>query len=260
VNRLTSTFFLLLAAALPPAGIFGCRDEKPSTTTAPTSAEARAQDPFARRRATMVREQLAARDITDQRVLDAMGRVPRHRFVMAGFEDRAYEDRPLPIGEGQTISQPYIVALMTQLAEVRPGDRVLDIGTGSGYQAAVLADIGADVASIEIVPALAEEAKARLKELKYDKVDVRAGDGYRGWPERAPFNAIILAAAAPKVPQPLIDQLAPGGKLVIPVGPEGGMQELLVVTKQPDGTVKQQKVAPVAFVPMTGEVRDGQKR
>ena len=253
LNRHLAT--VLLAAAVIAAAAGGCRDEV-APTTHPATAATPAADPFARRRDEMVREQLAGRDITDERVLDAMRRVPRHRFVMEGFEGRAYDDSPLPIRQGQTISQPYIVALMTQLAGVKPGDRVLDVGTGSGYQAAVLAEMGAEVSSIEIVPELAEEARARLKELKYDRVEVRAGDGYRGWPERAPFKAIILAAAAPQVPKPLVEQLATGGKLIIPVGPEGGLQELLVVTKQADGSVKQEKIASVAFVPMTGEIRD----
>ena len=213
---------------------------------------------FVDERARMVRAHLAARDIDDPRVLEAMGRVPRHRFVPLKLAAEAYGDHPLPIGHGQTISQPYIVALMTQLARVKAGDRVLDIGTGSGYQAAVLAEMGADVASIEIVPELAKEADARLASLGY-KVTVRAGDGYRGWPERAPFRAIILAAAAPKVPQPLIDQLAPGGRLVLPVGGAAG-QNLLALTKQEDGSVKRETVAPVSFVPMTGEVRDKRAR
>ena len=227
----------------------GCRAET-RPTTAPDDAEAR----FARGRAEMVRAQLAARDITNDRVLEAMRRVPRHRFVSAEHAPEAYGDTPLPIGHGQTISQPYIVALMTQLADPRPRDRVLDIGTGSGYQAAVLAEIGADVASIEIVPELAAEAKARLAKLNYKNVTVRAGDGYRGWPERAPFHAIILAAAAPEIPKPLIEQLAPGGRLVLPVG-GAYSQELLVVTKQLDGSLRRETVVPVRFVPMTGEVR-----
>jgi protein-L-isoaspartate(D-aspartate) O-methyltransferase len=239
------SFLLLLASCLT------CRAEQ--ATTQPTTAAAETE--YARQRAAMVKTQLAERDITNKTVLDAMGRVPRHRFVLPRWEAAAYEDGPLPINAGQTISQPYIVALMTQLADPKPGDRVLDIGTGSGYQAAVLAEIGAEVYSIEIVPELAAEAKTRLAELKYDKVEVRAGDGYRGWPEKAPFKSIILAAAAPKVPEPLVEQLAAGGKLVIPVGEAGGVQELLVITKQPDGSVKRETVAPVAFVPMTGEVR-----
>jgi len=213
-------------------------------------------DEYARRRAEMVNTQLVARDITDKRVLEAMGKVPRERFVMTGDEMGAYEDSALPIAQGQTISQPYIVALMTQLAAVKPGDRVLDIGTGSGYQAAVLAQMGAHVCSIEIVPQLAEEAGKRLADLKYDKVAVKCDDGYRGWPEKAPFKAIILAAAAPEVPKPLIEQLDPRGKLVMPVGDDGGVQQLVVITKQTDGTVHRKEIVPVRFVPMTGEVRE----
>ena len=228
------------------------RDPTPSTN--PTGSNDDGDGRFARERAAMVKDQLAARDITNARVLEAMGRVPRHRFVPAKLASAAYEDGPLPIGNGQTISQPYIVALMTQLADPKPGDRVLDIGTGSGYQAAVLAEMGAQVTSIEIVPELADQARTRLRELKYDKVEVLTGDGYRGHPPRAPFKAILLAAAAPQVPQPLLDQLAPGGRLVLPVG-DGFGQDLLVITKQPDGTFRRETVAPVMFVPMTGEVR-----
>ena len=227
-----------------------CRAEEQSTTQ--PAGDGR----FARERAEMVRTQLAGRDITDRRVLEAMGRVPRHAFVPGKSQERAYGDHPLPIGHDQTISQPYIVALMTQLADVEPGDAVLDIGTGSGYQAAVLAEMGAKVASIEIVPELAAEAKKRLAELKYDNVEVRAGDGYRGWPEKAPFEAIILAAAAPKIPEPLIEQLAPGGRLVVPVDSDDGFQQLLVVTRKPDGGIEREVIAPVAFVPMTGEARE----
>ena len=234
------------------ASWIACRDRRaPTTQEADTPAD---EQRFDRPRAAMVRTQLAARDITNARVLDAMGRVPRHRFVPPELASAAYDDQPLPIGQGQTISQPYIVALMTQLADPQPGDRVLDIGTGSGYQAAVLAEMGAEVTSIEILPALADEARARLRELKYDNVDVLTGDGYRGHPHRAPFRAIILAAAAPEVPKPLLEQLAPGGRLVLPVG-DGWGQDLLVITKQPDGTFRRETVAPVMFVPMTGEVR-----
>ena len=244
------SFLLLIMSSLT------CRAEQASTQpTTAGAAETAGESEFARQRAAMVKTQLAERDITNNAVLEAMGRVPRHRFVLPRWEAAAYDDGPLPINAGQTISQPYIVALMTQLADPKPGDRVLDIGTGSGYQAAVLAEMGAQVYSIEIVPELAAEAKKRLAELKYDKVEVRAGDGYRGWPEKAPFRAIILAAAAPQVPKPLIEQLAVGGRLVIPVGEEDGVQVLLVITKQADGTLKRETVAPVAFVPMTGEVR-----
>src|SRR5687768_7692050 len=245
----------ILVVALALGATFcaaACRERSSSRAG---DASAKSDDAYAGRRAEMVETQLKSRDIVDPRVLEVMGKVPRHRFVPALEESHAYEDRPLSIAQGQTISQPYIVALMTQLAGVKPGDRVLDIGTGSGYQAAVLAEIGAEVASIEIVPELAEQAAKRLKELKYDNVTVRVGDGYRGWPDRAPFKAIILAAAAPKIPEPLIEQLAPGGKLVVPVGPEGGLQQLLVITKNADGTTRRETIAPVAFVPMTGEIR-----
>jgi protein-L-isoaspartate(D-aspartate) O-methyltransferase len=209
-------------------------------------------DPNGQARQRMVQRQLAARDITSSAVLSAMGRVPRERFVPLEVRRLAYRDHPVPIGHDATISQPYIVALMTQLAQVRPGDRVLDVGTGSGYQAAVLAEMGAEVYSIEVVPELAREAAARLRELGYHRVQVRAGDGYRGWPEVAPFAAIIVAAAPPTLPRPLTDQLAPGGRLVIPVGKR--VQTLRVVEKRPRGDLHTRSVAPVRFVPMVGEV------
>jgi protein-L-isoaspartate(D-aspartate) O-methyltransferase len=249
MSRLRTVLALLIAGAFV-AGDGGCGEKKQAVVAPGESDDAK----HAARRAEMVRADLAARDITDPRVLQAMGRVPRHRFVRPVDAPYAYEDRALLINHGQTISQPYIVALMTQLAKVKPGDRVLDIGTGSGYQAAVLAEMGADVWSIEIIPELAAEAKARLAELNFKNVEVRAGDGYRGWPEHAPFQAIVLAAAAPQVPQPLLDQLAVGGRLVLPVG-DSAVQELRVMTKQADGSVQRQSVAPVQFVPMTGEVR-----
>ena len=252
---MTARHGILLAAIVALSS--ACRAESPATQPATAAATTHPADDgrFAAERAAMVQTQLAERDIANRRVLDAMARVPRHRFVLPKWEAHAYADGPLPINGGQTISQPYIVALMTQLADPKPGDRVLDIGTGSGYQAAVLAEMGADVASIEIVPELAAEAKQRLAELKYDKVVVRAGDGYRGWPEKAPFQAIILAAAAPEIPEPLLEQLAPGGRLVVPVGEQGGVQDLLVITKKKDGGFDRKTVAPVAFVPMTGEIR-----
>lgn len=203
----------------------------------------------ARQRFAMVKEQLAGRDITDERVLNAMRRVKRHLLVPEKLRDHAYIDRPLPIGHGQTISQPYIVALMTQLAQPDKNARVLDVGTGSGYQAAVLAELVPQVYSIEIICPLAESARERLEFLSYDNVEVRCGDGYEGWPEHAPFDVIIVAAAPDHIPQPLIDQLAPGGHLVIPVGIL--FQELLVIEKQKDGSVTKRSVAPVAFVPMT---------
>jgi protein-L-isoaspartate(D-aspartate) O-methyltransferase len=202
----------------------------------------------------MVDEQIAAREIVDPRVLAAMRQVQRHEFVPAAERAHAYEDRPLPIGEGQTISQPYIVALMTQLAAVGPGSKVLEVGTGSGYQAAVLAACGAEVYSIEIVDALAKRAQHDLARLGIESVHVRSGDGYRGWPEVAPFDAIVVTAAAPQVPPALLSQLRIGGRLVIPVGETGHEQTLQVHTRTESG-VDVRDVVPVRFVPMTGAVR-----
>ena len=211
----------------------------------------------AQKRSAMVTAQLAGRDITDERVLDAMRKVKRHLFVPEELRKRAYADSPLPIGHGQTISQPYIVALMTQLGRPAKTARVLDVGTGSGYQAAVLAELVEHVDSVEIICPLADAARERLKSLGYDNVEVRCGDGYGGWPEHAPFDVIIVAAAPEQVPQPLIDQLAAGGRLVIPVGKY--LQELVVIEKQADGRVVRRSVAPVAFVPMTREKKTGRK-
>ena len=202
----------------------------------------------------MVDEQIEAREIVDPRVLAAMRQVPRHEFVPAAERDHAYDDRPLPIGEGQTISQPYIVALMTQLAAVGPGSKVLEVGTGSGYQAAVLAACGAEVYSIEIVDALAKRAQQDLARLGIENVHVRSGDGYRGWPEAAPFDAIVVTAAAPQVPPALLSQLRTGGRLVIPVGETWHEQTLQVHTRTETG-FDVQDVVPVRFVPMTGAVR-----
>lgn len=208
-------------------------------------------DAFARAREEMVEQQLRARGIDDARVLRVMRAVPRHMFVSERFRDQAYEDTPLPIEAGQTISQPYIVGLMTQLAQVAPGHKVLEIGTGSGYQAAVLAALGARVFSIEIVEELAKSADARLRALGH-QVSVRHGDGYAGWPSEAPFDAIVVTAAPPAVPEPLRQQLALGGRLVVPVGE--GYQELRVITRKEDG-YHEQNVLPVRFVPMTGEAQ-----
>jgi protein-L-isoaspartate(D-aspartate) O-methyltransferase len=187
---------------------------------APLPAAA-AEEPFAAARQRMVRDQLAApaRDITNARVLAAMGKVPRHEFVPEHLRAQAYEDGPLPIGHGQTISQPYIVAFMTERLEVKPNERVLEIGTGSGYQAAVLSELGAQVYTIEIIEDLANRAAADLQRLGYTNVHVRAGDGFRGWPEAAPFDAIIVTCAPEKVPRPLIDQLKDGGRMILPLGP-----------------------------------------
>lgn len=211
-----------------------------------------AAEDFSAPRKAMIRNQLAARDITDPRVIEAMGRVPREEFVPEGQRSAAYTDGPLPIGHGQTISQPYIVAFMTQALALEPGDRVLEIGTGSGYQAAILAELVKEVYSIEIVEPLAEGARETLQRLGYKNVHVRAGDGYAGWPDAAPFDAVIVTCAPDHVPQPLSDQLAEGGRLVIPVGPEGGVQELVVMKKE-NGVLRQSASLPVRFVPMTGE-------
>jgi protein-L-isoaspartate(D-aspartate) O-methyltransferase len=209
-------------------------------------------------RQRMVQQQMKIRDIHDPRVLATMRNVPRHKFVPRALQSQAYADRALPIEQGQTISQPYIVALMTQLALPGAKDRALDVGTGSGYQAAVLAELVDKVYSIEILQPLAESASERLEKLGYHNVQVRCGDGYRGWPEQAPFDVIIVAAAPDHIPQPLIDQLAPGGRLVIPVGTY--RQELVIVVKDAAGTITRRKVAPVAFVPMTGEARQTDER
>ncbi len=195
---------------------------------------------------------LEGRGIRDPRVLDAIRKVPRERFVPADLADRAYGDHPLPIGWGQTISQPFIVALMTEALGVGPGDRVLEIGTGSGYQAAVLAEIGAEVYSVEIVPELAEAARRRLAHLGY-AAHVRVADGYRGWQEQAPFDGIVVTAAPDHLPRPLVDQLAPGGRLVIPIGPAGGSQTLWRYTLDDAGELDAADLGAVAFVPFTGE-------
>jgi protein-L-isoaspartate(D-aspartate) O-methyltransferase len=199
----------------------------------------------------MVRTQMEARGITDPRVLSAMRRVPRHRFIPEAQHREAYADRPLPIGHGQTISQPYIVAFMSELARIEPGEKVLEIGTGSGYQAAILAAMGARVWSIEIVEPLARGAARLLAELGWGDVQVRHGDGYLGWPEHAPFDAILLTAAPLKIPEPLREQLAVGGRLVAPVG--RNLQQLVVMTRTPSG-YEERIAAPVRFVPMTGAV------
>jgi protein-L-isoaspartate(D-aspartate) O-methyltransferase len=189
----------------------------------------------------------------DPAVLSAMRSVPREQFVPRRLWPQAYLNSPLPIGQGQTISQPYIVAIMSHLAKVGPGDRVYELGTGSGYQAAVLGAMGVEVYSVEIVPELAERAAATLARLGYDKVHVRAGDGYLGWPEAAPFDAVVVTAAHPKIPQPLIDQLKEGGRLVMPVGDTYEIQQLTVLTKQAGGTLKREELLPVRFVPITGD-------
>lgn len=189
----------------------------------------------------------------DARVMAVMGKVPRHEFVRADQVGYAYANRPLPIGHGQTISQPYIVALMTDLAKAGPGDKVLEVGTGSGYQAAVVAQLARAVYTIEIIEPLGLQATERLQKLGYDNVQVRLGDGYYGWEEHAPYDAILVTAAANHIPPPLIRQLKPGGRMVIPVGAAFMVQQLMMIEKNPDGTVSTRQVLPVAFVPLTGQ-------
>jgi protein-L-isoaspartate(D-aspartate) O-methyltransferase len=208
------------------------------------------QDAFLTDRRRMVAEQIASRDVRDPRVLAAMGEVPRHLFIAPGYQSEAYEDSPLPIGYGQTISQPYIVALMTELARPRHEDRALEVGTGSGYQAAVLSRLVSHVYTVELVEPLGLAARDRLKNLGYANVTVRVGDGYAGWPEMAPFDIIMVTAAPDHIPEPLVAQLKPRGRLVVPVGAPSSVQELQVVEKDEAGRTTTRRVAPVQFVPL----------
>lgn len=235
--RQSAVVALALAALVPPAGpVF-------------------AGDSYTAQRRAMVAEQLRPRGIQKPDVISAMERVPRHLFVPEGVRDQAYDDQALALGQGRTVYQPYVVALMTSLLELDKGDRVLEVGTGSGYQAAVLSRVAREVYSIEIVPAIADQARKRLNVLGYDNVQVLVGDGYQGWPSKAPFDAILLSAAPPRIPKPLMDQLRVGGKMVAPVG--GTFQDLQVITKTADG-VEKRTIIPVRLSPMTGRVRDGQ--
>jgi protein-L-isoaspartate(D-aspartate) O-methyltransferase len=227
---------MILAAAL--TAYPGCRDQSQQSHDDADMTEERHE---------MVREQIQARGVHDPRVLDAMREVKRHLFVPSASPDEAYQDFPLPIGEGQTISQPYIVALMTELLDTTPTDRVLEVGTGSGYQAAVLSHLVADVYSIEIVKSLSERAAEHLEEQGYTNVHLRVGDGYNGWPEYAPFDGIIVTAAPPEIPPRLIEQLKDGGRMVVPVGTN--YQELLLIEKK-DGELKKRVITAVRFVPM----------
>lgn len=237
-----------LAAESPP---------EPTVLLEARPVDARSEPMFDAARAdernAMVRRQLAGRGIEDERVLEAMRRVPRHAFVPAGQRSRAYADRPLPIGHGQTISQPYIVAYMSEQLGVEPGDRVLEVGTGSAYQAAVLAAMGVEVVSIELVEPLASAAAERLERMGFDNVTVLHGDGYYGYAEQAPYDAIIVTAAADHVPPPLVGQLEPGKPMIIPVGRSGWTQNLLRVEKDPDGSTRSRNLMAVNFVPLTGE-------
>jgi protein-L-isoaspartate(D-aspartate) O-methyltransferase len=230
---------VLLAALVIPVGALHAQD-----------------DVYAARRLQMVQDQIRKRSIEDPKVLAAMSAVPRHIFVPETYRAQAYDDYPLPIGSNQTISQPYIVALMTSLLDLKGGENVLEVGTGSGYQAAVLAQIAAHVYTIEILDPLAERARRTLAGLGYDNVEVKVGDGWGGWPEHAPYDGILVTAAPPRVPDPLLQQLKIGGHLVVPVG--SFFQDLVVYTRTPDGFEKR-NVIPVRFVPMTGEAQKDDK-
>jgi protein-L-isoaspartate(D-aspartate) O-methyltransferase len=247
---------ITILSILPEVTVFAGLAFLSGCGSSPTIAAADAlEGPFAAARKRMVQEQLAGpgRGITNACVLAAMGKVPRHEFVPKEVRPLAYEDRPLPIGHGQTISQPFVVAFMTEQLEPKPTDRVLEIGTGSGYQAAVLAELVGEVYTIEIIAPLAQRAAANLKRLGYQNVKVRDGDGYRGWPGTAPFDAIIVTCAPEKVPQPLVEQLKEDGRMIVPVGPAGN-QELVLFRKRGD-RLEQRAVLPVRFVPMTGEAQ-----
>ena len=232
------------------------KPQTPPTNHGTVSTIAQVQLPTVHERAqereVMVMRQLAGRDIRDQRVLDAMRRVPRHLFIPENQRREAYGDFPIPIGLKQTISQPYIVAYMTQALELQEGDRVLEIGTGSGYQAAILGELVGEVYTIEIIPELGERSNKLLADLGYRNIHVRVADGYKGWPDKAPFDAIIVTAAPPRLPQPLLDQLKIGGRMIIPVG---NIRQELVLIHHTENGYERKTVLPVAFVPMTGEAQ-----
>ena len=249
-HRRWVVLLVLLLSAIVILTLYWLRTSKKVETLLVTPGVS--EDPFLQDRLAMVRQTIEERGVTNPDVLNAMRSVPRHLFVPAEYLDEAYADHPLPIGYGQTISQPYIVAWMTELLELKPGDKVLEIGTGSGYQAAVLAQLGyVEVYSIEIVPELAESAAKRLKSLGYSQVKVKQGDGYYGWAEYAPFDAIIVTAAPDHLPPPLAAQLAQDGRLVIPIGPPGFMQTLWKFVYE-EGELKAINLGGVAFVPFTG--------
>jgi len=250
-ERLLLMGWLLAAVALASAASCGPSGET-LTPAADSQKRVDGENSYREARLHMVDRDLVARGVDDPQVLEAMRQVPRHLFVPEAQRRHAYEDRPLPIGLQQTISQPYIVALMTALANVGPGDRVLEIGTGSGYQAAILSALARRVYSIEILEELSLRAQTVLRETGRNNIEFRVGDGYRGWPEAAPFDVILVTAAPPEVPQPLVEQLAQGGRMVIPVGT--AYQELLVLEKTANGLVGRRSI-PVRFVPMTGEAQ-----
>jgi protein-L-isoaspartate(D-aspartate) O-methyltransferase len=237
-----------LGALLSVAMLLGCAPAD-GPKTADRSATADTTGTHQQERRRMVRTQIAARGVTDPQVLGALRAVPRHEFVPGAPPTQAYQDRPLPIGHEQTISQPYIVARMTALARVDSTGRVLEVGTGSGYQAAVLGAIADSVYTIEIIPELARSASKRLDRLGYGNVEVKTGDGYEGWAARAPYDAIVVTAAPEQIPPPLIRQLAEGGRMVIPVGPTGGPQQLMLVKKTENGQIEKRRISAVRFVP-----------
>lgn len=216
------------------------------------SGKGQATDPYRSQRNEMVLTQIAARGISDQAVLNALRNVPRHEFVPFEYRRFAYADQPLPIGEGQTISQPYMVAYMTEVLKIKPGEKVLEIGTGSGYQAAILAEVKADVYSIEVIESLAIRAKNTLENLEYKNVFLKTGDGYQGWIEHAPYDAIMVTCSPTSIPEALREQLAEGGRMIIPVGPQNNVQYLYLLEKR-KAKIRQQGVMPVRFVPMIDE-------
>ena len=236
----------------PPAEIISTQTSNDQVGDLVDNFDDEFADPYQSLRDKMVSVQIESRGIKDSAVLRAMREVPRHEFVLDRYLEFAYEDTPLPIHSGQTISQPYMVALMTELLQVEAGDRVLEIGTGSGYQAAILAEMGIEVFSVEIIPELADEASRRLKVLEYDQIKIMNGDGYFGWKEYSPYKAIIVTAAPDHLPQPLIGQLMEGGRLVIPIGPVGAVQTLWLFEKYEDD-LKAINMGSVTFVPLTGE-------
>lgn len=243
MNRVMFPLMLSLSTFGLAVSLGGCGADEPPAR----------EDFFTRERRLMVERQIKARGIKDERVLAAMLKVPRHEFVPEDQRPYAYEDRPLPIGEGQTISQPYIVAYMTEALALKPTDKVLEIGTGSGYQAAILCELAKEVCTIEIVPSLAKRSEETLRRLEYKNVQVKCGDGYQGWKEHAPFDCIIVTCAPNRIPQPLIEQLREGGLMIIPVG-ESYHQNLVLVTKK-NGKAVEKAMLPVLFVPMTGEAQ-----
>ncbi len=254
MHKINLTLLLTLMLILSVACTSSAPFEAPDRATPAISSPSTENIQFTKQREEMVIETIEGRGITDEDVLRAMREVPRHLFVPEEHQDAAYGDFPLPIGYGQTISQPYIVALMTELLELKQGDKVLEIGAGSGYQAAILGEIpGLEVYTVEVIPELAESARARLESLGYDNVHVKQGDGYYGWPEHAPYNAIIVTAAPDYLPPPLTEQLANGGRMVIPIGPPGGYQTLWKFAKSADGELQAYNMGGVAFVPFTGE-------